>query len=181
MVDRIFTRWLRWLGGRPCLQVYGKGRLETDWRIIDVYSTYRRDATSRWPLSSGTCITWTSEIIVVGRDFAELLVREQRATPASRLNPVEVPGGRLRDLSRRTNAGACSCPNASEILAHECGHTWQALRFRAGYLPIGAAFTLYREGPRFWNWFENQASEQGQFGGFLNGSVDQGLMRESLW
>jgi hypothetical protein len=180
MVDKFFTRWLRWLGGRPCLQIYGKGHLEKDWRIIDVYATHRRDATSRLPLWSGSCIAWTSEIIVVGWDFAGQLVREQRATPASRLNPVEVPGGRLRDVSRRTKAGACSIPSASEILAHECGHTWQALRFRAGYLPIGASFTFYREGPRFWNWFENQASEQGQFGGFVNGSVDQGLMHQNL-
>jgi hypothetical protein len=178
MVDRLFTRWLRWLGGRPSLQIFGKGRLETNWRIIDVYATYRRDATSRWPLWSGTCITWTSQIIAVGWDFAELFVREQTDTPASRLNPVEVPGGRLRDVRRRTKAGASSFPSASEILAHECGHTWQAKRFRAGYLPIGAAFTLCGEGSRFWNWFENHASEQGQFGGILNGSVDQRLMHQ---
>jgi hypothetical protein len=31
--------------------------------------------------------------------------------------------------------------------------------------------TLFREGPRWYNFFENQASEAGQFGGIVNGSV----------
>jgi len=173
MVNEIFSRWLRWCGGAPCFQVYGRGRQEVEWRTVAVYATHRRNATSRWPLWAGTCITWTSQVVVVGWDFAEQLLHEQMANPASRQLPVEVAGGRLRDRLRRASAGAASLPTVSEILAHECGHTWQALHLRAAYLPIGAAFTLFREGPRFWNRFENQASEQGQFGGIIQGSIDR--------
>jgi hypothetical protein len=113
---------------------------------------------------------------VVGWDFAEMVLREQAAAPASREQPVTVAGGRLRDLARRQAAGAPSFRLASEVLAHECGHTWQALRLDPFYLPLVGAVTLFQEGPHFWNHFENQASEIGQFGGILNGSVCAELM-----
>ncbi len=70
-----------------------------------------------------------------------------------------------------------SFASASEILAHECGHTWQVLRMGLLYWPVGGAVTLFREGPHWWNFFENQASELGQFGGIVNGSVCPELMR----
>src|SRR5262249_60140576 len=89
---------------------------------------------------------------------------------------VEVLGGRIRDESKRREAGAPLWPRASEILAHECGHTWQARRLSWLYLPAGALFTLWREGPRWYNHFENQASEEGLFGGIVNGSVCAELM-----
>jgi hypothetical protein len=47
------------------------------------------------------------------------------------------------------------------------------------YLPIVGAVTLFREGPHFWNHFENQASELGQFGGIVNGSLSQKWVRSS--
>jgi hypothetical protein len=87
-----------------------------------------------------------------------------------------VGGGRIGDLARRAAAGAPSIPTASEVLAHECGHTWQALRLGPTYWPLGATVTLFREGPNPWNRFENQASELGQFGGLVNGSVCAALM-----
>jgi hypothetical protein len=177
LVNSAFSRWLCWLGGEPCFRVYGKARSETDWRTIDVFATSRRDLTSRWPLWSGTCITWTDRVIVVGWDFAERVLAEQRVQPASRAYAVEVAGGRLRHAKRRRDAGAASFPFASEVLAHECGHTYQALRMGAVYLPVGAAVTLFREGPYWWNHFENRASEIGQFGGFINGSVSTQLIR----
>ena len=179
MVNECVSRWLCWLGGQPSFQIHGRGRAEEDWRTISVYATHRRNAESRWPLWRGTCITWTSDVIVVGWDFALELVREQMTEPASRQRPVEVSGGRLQNLMGRADAGAPGFPTVSEVLAHECGHTWQALRFRAAYLPIGATFTLFREGPHFWNRFENQASEQGLFGGIITRSVCQRLMDES--
>jgi hypothetical protein len=178
MFNKVATTWFRWLGGVPAFQVYGKARRETAWRIIDVFATHRRNWDSRWParMWRGTCITWTGQVIAVGWDFAANVLREQMAAPASRACPVEVAGGRLHDLGRRGAAGAETLPSASEILAHECGHTGQALRFGWVYLPIGGLFTLFREGPRFRNWFENQASEQGLFGGIVNGSVHPELM-----
>ncbi|HEV3261833.1 MAG TPA: hypothetical protein VG013_33595 [Gemmataceae bacterium] len=172
----LLTSWLRRLGGTPCFRVYGKARREADWRLIDIYATHRRDADSRWPLWGGTCITWTAEVIVVGWDFAESVVREQAEWPASREHPVEVAGGRIRDPERRRAAGGPSFASASEVLAHECGHTWQVLRLGAAYLPLVGSVTLFREGPRPWNRFENEASEQGQFGGIINGSVCAALM-----
>ncbi len=66
---------------------------------------------------------------------------------------------------------------SSEVLAHECGHTWQARWLSLFYWPVGAAVTLCREGPHWWNHFENQASEEGQFGGIVNGSVCAELMQ----
>ncbi len=45
------------------------------------------------------------------------------------------------------------------------------------YWPVVGALTLFREGPHWWNHFENQASEQGQFGGIVNGSVCAELMQ----
>jgi hypothetical protein len=176
MVNAVVTSWLRRMGGTPCFRVYGKARPETTWRTIDVYATHLRDLDSRWPLWKGTCITWSDRVIAVGWDFAEQLLREQVTEPASRERPVEVSGGRIRDLFRREAAGAPSFATASEVLAHECGHTWQAIRLGPAYLLVGAALTLFREGPRPWNRFENQASELGQFGGIVNGSVCAALM-----
>jgi hypothetical protein len=164
--------------GRPAFQVYGKARREKDWRVVGVYATHRRNANSRWPpfFWRGTCITWTSSVIAVGEDFAEEVLREQAAEPASRQNPVEVAGGRIHHLERRTAAGAEPWATASEVLAHECGHTWQARRLGWAYLPAGALFTLFREGRHWWNHFENQASQQGLFGGIVSGSVCPALM-----
>jgi hypothetical protein len=164
--------WLfRKLSGRPAFRIHGRGNRESDWREIDVFAVSRRNQTSRLPFFGGTCITWTAHVIAVGCDFAESVLREQMAAPASRECPVEVGGGRLRDRERRSAVDALSFPLASEILAHECGHTCQARRFGPLYLPIGAAFTWWREGRHWWNWFENQASELGQFGGIISGSV----------
>jgi hypothetical protein len=176
MLDELVTRWLRWWGGDPCFRIYGKARRESHWRLIDVYATHRRDRGSRIPLWDGTCTTWSSRIISVGWDFAESILREQRENPACRDHPVEVAGGRLRHPTRRAAVGAPSIAFASEVLAHECGHTWQALRLDLFYLPLVGSVTLFREGPYPWNHFENEASEQGQFGGIVNGSVSDKLM-----
>src|SRR5581483_7337111 len=119
----------------------------------------------------GACTTWSDCVVAVGWDFALLAYGEQRLEPASRDMPVVVAGGRLRDVRRRLAAAAPTFPSASEILAHECGHTYQALQLGPAYLPVVGAVTLFREGPRWWNHFENRASEEGQFGGFVNGSV----------
>jgi hypothetical protein len=173
MASLSLTRWLRWIGGEPCFRIHGKARPETDWRVIDVYATHRRDHDSRWPLWRGTCITWTPEVIVVGWDFAAWVLREQTKEPASQDRPVEVVSGRLRDLARRKPFDLPSIPTAGEVLAHECGHTWQARRMRSQfiYLPVVGSVTLFGEGRHFWNHFENQASELGQFAGLIRGSV----------
>jgi hypothetical protein len=173
MFQSLATGWLRWIGGRPAFRVYGKARRERDWRVLDVFASRRRNLDSRWPafLWRGTSIAWTSSVIAVGWDLAEELVREQAAAPASRAQPLEVAGGRLRDLPRRREAGGPVFAGAGEVLAHEIGHTWQARRLSLAYWPVGAAVTLFREGPHWWNHFENQASEQGLFGGLVPGSV----------
>jgi hypothetical protein len=177
MLHDVASAVLRRWGGPPCFRVYGRASYEPDWHVIDVYATTRRDSESRWPLWRGTCITWTANAIAVGWDFAELVLREQMAEPASRDRPVEVAGGRLRDWERRLAAGASSQPSASEVLAHECGHTGQARRLGAVYWPYGGAVTLCREGRSWWNYFENQASATGQFGGIVSGSVCEPLVR----
>jgi hypothetical protein len=168
----------RRIGGAPCFRIYGRGSPERDWHLIDVYATRRRDLTSRWPLWAGTCITWTSGVIAVGWDFAALVVREQVNEPATRERPVAVAGGRLRDWRRRVAVGASSQPSASEVLAHECGHTGQARRLGLLYWPLGGTVTLFREGDHWWNQFENEASASGQFGGIVKGSVCERLMRQ---
>jgi hypothetical protein len=179
MFHQLVTAWLRWCGGTPAFRVYGKARRETEWRVLDVYATHRRDLDSPWTafFFRGTCITWTTAVIAVGWDFAEEVLREQVSEPASRRRPVVVCGGRLRDPFRRTAAGGPAFATASEVLAHECGHTWQARRLSLAYWAVGAAVTLFREGPHWWNHFENQASEVGQFGGLVNGSVCPELIR----
>lgn len=162
--------------GRPCFRIHGRASYEPDWHLIDVYATHRRDVSSRWPLWRGTCITWSAGAIAVGRDFAAAILREQCEEPASRDRPVLVAGGRLRDWRPRLAVGASSQPSASEVLAHECGHTGQARRMGLWYWPAVGAFTLFREGHRWWNRFENEASATGQFGGIVSGSVDVRLM-----
>jgi len=178
MVDQLVSLWFRWLGGSPCFRVYGKGCREGEWRVIDVFATHRRNSDSRWPgpFFRGTCITWSSEVVSVGWDFAARVLDEQAADPASRDRPVEVAGGRIRDGKRRAAAGASSHVSACEVLAHEIGHTAQVRRLGAAFWPIGGSLTLFREGPRWWNYFENQASEEGRFGGLVNGSVCPALM-----
>ncbi len=179
MFNRVTTTILRRLGGPPSFRIYGKTRRESDWHVIGVHATHRRDSASRWPryLFRGTCITWTAEVIAVGWDFAEDVLREQVSEPASRERPVEVAAGRIRGPLRRAETGASPFATASEVLAHECGHTGQMLRMGLLYWPIGGALTLFREGPHWWNRFENQASEEGQFGGIVNGSVCVKLMQ----
>jgi hypothetical protein len=174
MFNRLATTLLRGFSSPPCFLIHGKARCESRWRTIGVNATHRRDGASRWPpyLFRGTCITWTAEIIAVGWDFAEAVLREQRSEPASRDHPVEVAAGRLHDPLRRADAGASPFASCSEVLAHECGHTWQMQRLGPLYWPIGGTFTLFREGPHWWNRFENQASEMGQFGGIVNGSLN---------
>jgi hypothetical protein len=179
MPDRWLTAWLRRLGGTPCFRIYGKARSEAVWRLIDVFATHRRNFESRWPLWGGSCTTWTGCVIAVGWDFAERVLREQREEPASREHPVEVGGGRIRDVARRAAAGAPLYPSASEILAHECGHTIQAIRLGFAYLPVVGSVTLFREGRHWWNYFENRASEEGQFGGIVSGSVSAELLRRA--
>jgi hypothetical protein len=178
MFNSIATFLFRRMGGVPCFRIYGKARRERDWREIDVFATHRRNLDSRWPvfLFRGTCITWTAAIISVGWDFAEEVLREQVSEPASPEHPVAVAGGRMRDLIRRQSADGGPFASASEVLAHECGHTRQARRLGWAYLPTGAALTLFREGPHWYNRFENQASEEGLFGGILNGTVHPELM-----
>lgn len=176
MLNTLLTHWLRHIGGTPCFRIHGRARSEADWRVIDVFATHRRNLESRWPLWAGTCITWTDRVVVVGWDFADKALREQREAPASRAHPVSVSGGRMRDDARRTAAGAASFPYASEILAHECGHTYQAIRLGPAYIPVVGSVTLFREGPHWWNYFENRASEEGLFGGIVNGSVSSELL-----
>jgi hypothetical protein len=161
VLNEIASKLIRACSARPCFRIYGRASFESDWRVIDILATHRRDLGANWPFWAGTCITWTSQIIAVGWDFAENVLREQSAEPASRDHPVSVAGGQL--------AGRLA--SASEILAHECGHTGQAHRWGGIYWPIGGAFTLFREGAHWWNWFENQASATGQFGGIVSGSV----------
>jgi hypothetical protein len=177
MLDEWLSAWLHTVGRRPCFRIYARSRREPAWRVVSVYATHRRDADSRWPLWRGTCVTWTAEVIVVGWDFAEAVLREQAEAPASRVRPVAVAGGRIADPERRLAAGGAGLASASEVLAHECGHTWQALRIGPAYLPLVGAVTLFREGPHAWNRFENEASEEGLFGGLVNRSVRPDLMR----
>lgn len=174
MLPDVVSALIRRVGSPPCFQVYGKASYEADWHRIDVYATRRRDVSSRLPLWRGTCITWTSRAIAVGRDFAAAVLREQRREPASWDHPVVVSGGRLR-RGRPFGAGS---PSASEVLAHEIGHTAQARRLGLLYWPAVGSVTLFREGPRWWNRFENEASATGLFGGIVSGSVSAELLRE---
>lgn len=161
----------RAFAGPASFQVYGKACYERDWHVIDIYANHWRDCDSRFPFFRGCCITWTSSIIAVGCDFAEGFLREQMESPVSREFPLVVAGGRLRDNARRLKACASLCASASEIMAHECGHTGQGRRMGFLYWLFGGMFTLCREGPRFWNRFENQASETGMLGGIVKGSI----------
>jgi hypothetical protein len=148
---------------RPCFRIHGRASYEPEWHSIDVIATPRRDLAIGWPLLRGTCITWTANVFAVGCDFADAILREQTLDPASLNRPVMVRGGRLR-TGRRAEYGPPTC---SEILAHECGHAGQARRMGLWYWPLGATFTLCREGERWWNRFENEASATGQFGGIV--------------
>jgi hypothetical protein len=180
MIDEWFSDWLRWIGGQPCFRIHGKACCEPEWRLINVYATSRRNRTGRLPLWRASCITWTSDVIVVGWDFALDVLREQSAAPASPKRPVTVAGGQLRDWRRRVAAGAGETPTRSEILAHECGHTWQVRRLGPVYLPLVGSVTFFGEGPASWNRSENEASAVGQFGGIVNGSVCAVLMDQRI-
>lgn len=176
MLPDLISDWVGWLVGPPCFRIYGKGRREKHWRIINIFATHRRDVDSRWPLWRGTCTTWSDQAIVVGQDFALAVLCEQMKKAASQDHPVEVAGGRLSWIFRRAGAGIPAFPSASEVLAHECGHTWQARRMGWFYLPVVGSVTLFREGPYPWNHFENEASEEGLFGGIVKGSVNPLLL-----
>lgn len=177
MFNELVSAVIRRFSRPPCFQVYGRASYETDWHIIDVFATHRRNVTSRLPLWRGTCIAWTANVIAVGWDFATDVYREQCRKPASLDRPAVVLGGRLGDWRLRLQAGASSQPSVTEVLAHECGHTGQARRMGVLYWPVGGSVTLFREGPHFWNHFENQASATGQFGGIVDGSALAELLR----
>jgi hypothetical protein len=168
---RMLGRLIRWWSGPPAFRVYGKTRREAGWRIIDVYASARRNGNSGWPMWRDTRACWCADVIAVGWDLARALLENPAAWASSRARPLTVAGGSLTDAERRAQAGAPASPSAAEILAHEIGHTAQALRFRFLYLPIVAPFTTLGEGCRFWNHFENEASAEGQFGGIVPDSV----------
>ena len=174
MLHDAVSALIRWAGSPPSFQVYGRASYEADWHRIDVIATRRRDLSSRLPFWRGTCTTWTSRVIAVGRDFAAAVLREQRREPASREHPLAVTGGRLHH-GRPFGAGP---PSAGEVLAHEIGHTAQARRLGALYWPAVGSVTLFREGPHWWNRFENEASATGLFGGIVSGSVRAETMHE---
>lgn len=176
MLHEWVSSFYRLVQGTPAFRVYGKGRSESRFSVIDIYATSLRDFSSGVPLMAGVCITWTSTVISVGWDFAEGVVREQVESPASRQYPVTVRGSRLNDAHRRQTVSAPAWPSHSEVLAHECGHTAQGRRMGGLYWLVGALLTRCREGPRWWNRFENQASEGGQFGGIVSGSVCDRLL-----
>lgn len=181
MLHELVTAGFRTWSGSPAFSAYGRADYEAEWHVIDVYATRRRDFASRWPLMGGTCICWSAHVVAVGWDFAELVLREQSLEPASQDRPVVVAGGRLRDWRARCAAGASSQPSASEVLAHEFGHSGQVRRLDFAYWPLVGAVTLCREGRHWWNHFENQASATGQFGGLVNGSVSDELARRVGW
>jgi hypothetical protein len=175
MLNKLVTALIRLRAGVPSFRVYGKARADSRWRTIDVFASRRHNVDSPWPLMRGACVTWSDEVIVIGWDFAAIILREQQWNPASRESPIEVAGGRLSDPVRRAAVRAPSYFTASEVLAHEIGHTAQARRLGALYLPVVGAVTRFREGPHWWNHFENDASEQGQFGGIVEGSVSAAM------
>jgi len=168
---------IRRLSSQPAFRIFGKANYEPQWHTIDVFATHRRDAVSGWPVWRGHCITLTANVIAVGWDFATELVTEEATQPSTCQKPMAVFGGRLKDLDRRQLAGAEPWYSASELMAHECGHTAQARRLGWFYWPLGATFTLFREGPKWWNQFENQASENGQFGGIIPGTLHPRLVK----
>jgi hypothetical protein len=159
----------------PAFRVYGRGKREHSWHIVNVLVTQRRNRNSRWPLWRGRCITWTSSIISVGADFGQRFLDEQACDPATCLRPAMVSGGRMRDANRRMMAGAREWCTATEVLAHECGHTWQARRLGDVYWLLVGSVTMFGEGPHSWNFFENQASEEGQLGGLVDHSINMDL------
>lgn len=167
----LVTNLLRRLSDRPAFRIYGKAKYESDWHVIDVFANSRRNCESPWPLWRGHCITLSQGVIAVGWDFAESLCSELAQFPVSQKQPVCVIGGSLRDSARRQKAGGDVWYSNRELLAHECGHTGQARRFGFLYWPTGATVTLFREGPRWWQRFENQASETGLFGGIVPGTL----------
>ncbi|MGL4555814.1 MAG: hypothetical protein ACRC33_31990 [Gemmataceae bacterium] len=163
---------------RPAFLIYGKARREPAWRVLSVHATRRRDWDGGWPqpFFAGTAITWTDSVIACGWDFAAAVLAEQRERPATPDDPVCVLTGRMRDPARRAAAGVPDAPSYSEVLAHECGHSAQARRLSWLFLPKGAVFTLFREGDGWLHAFENDASEQGLFGGIVPGSVHPRLL-----
>lgn len=171
------TQLVRRLSHQPAFRIYGKATYEESWQTIDVFATDRRNRDSRWPLWRGHCTTLTADIICVGWDFAAEVAAEASVTRETPKQAISVLGGRLRDSQRRQSAGGPAWFSALELLAHECGHTGQARRMGWVYWPIGAALTLFREGPHWWNWFENQASETGQFGGIVAGTLHRRLTK----
>lgn len=165
------TELIRRLSGQPAFRIFGKATYEKNWRTIDVFATPRRNCASRWPLWRGHCTALTADVIAVGCDFAERLIVEFRSHSINQDNPMMVVGGRLRDAEKRRSAGCDYSVSHAEIMAHECGHTAQACRYGFLYWPIGATVTLFGEGSRWWQQFENQASETGQFGGIIAGTL----------
>lgn len=152
-------------------RIWGRTRHESDWRQIRVVVTPCRNLSSRWPLLRGTCTCWGPNLIAVGEHFAQALFQQLSETPVRPECPVAVVAGRLTDPDRRLAAGGPAVPSPAEVLAHEIGHTAQARRLGLLYLPLVGALTLFREGPYWWNHFENEASLIGLFGGLVEDLV----------
>jgi hypothetical protein len=97
MLNKLITSCFRFQAGAPAFRIYGKVRWETSWRVIDIFASRRHNVDSRWPLLRGACVTWTDEVIVVGWDFAEIVVQEQRR-------------GCRRSIARPWPQNGCECP-----------------------------------------------------------------------
>jgi hypothetical protein len=129
MLSNLVDDWVGWISGSPTFQIYGKARRELHWRVIRIYATPRRNRDSLWPppFWRGTCITWTHVAIGIGIDFAEMVLREQRASrhhagillklPVADfvIRPAVLPPARLRGRRSAkcwlTNAGTPGMPS----------------------------------------------------------------------
>ena len=89
----------RTLGGKPAFRIWGKARQDREWRKIDVFASHRRDYNSSWPAPffRGTAITWCSQVIAVGWDFAQEVVWEQNRPS---FFPGSPSGGDFRSAPR---------------------------------------------------------------------------------
>ena len=103
---------LRRLSGPPCFQIYGKAQ---ERKPIGTSSAFMRRTAATMNNAAGfsvwgTCITWTAEVIAVGWDFAEDVLREQVSEPASHNRSCGTGSRHPRPSSPRCRGSICFSP-----------------------------------------------------------------------
>ena len=165
----------RLLSGRPCFRIYGRATYEPSWQVIDVFAfkSPGLDEPLAAPRRDLHYLDGRRHRRWMGLRRVRIARADRGSRPRGTARWSSAAGGSVRaaaassDRRRPAKSSPTNAATPAKLVGWESGIGRSALRL-----------TLFREGDRWWNWFENEASATGQFGGIVNGTVVAELMQK---